>query len=1013
MADNIVVSVTDQVSNSVAAKFTTIATNARAASSAVAQLQQQLVSVGASNALNAALAATKASTSQLTSAVNSLTAQFTALNTAQSGAQSGLAGFTNTASSAAQALGSVGNAAAQTGRSMQSARTQTNGFGSSLANFSAGAVVVNAVKDSVTELIRELFSMAEKFYDGLVTIAQWQAGLDRYNIGLKQVSGSAAGFTTNNEFVRKTVQDLGLDLNTTGNAFIKLAAATQGTVLQGQATQQIFQSVAEAATVLHLSTQQVNNTFLALEQMVSKGTVSMEELRRQLGNNIPGAMQLAADAMGVTTSQLTQMIKQGQVMADDFLPRFAQAIHDKYGASVEDASNSAQAGLNRLSTAWTDLERAIADSGLGKAASGQLSILTDALNGVSEAMARAKAQGSGFWGQAGAAADSVMSFLSPYNALNYQAQSYAGIQAQLKQKQSDLSNTKDFYAANQLKYDISQLEKKLADLQSTMPTPTDASAGNLSADQLAKIQEQNNQAAVSKFLSTGKHQTRQQELQAALTEVDNEFKQATAHLQAGSDLYNQALAAATARKTQLQENYDKAGIRTAHRQQQNELSAEIQQWQGYADDRKQILQTDLANLQEQRNNGLLTEKDYIKSVGQAHADELTDLQAIAEKQAELAAGKDQLAVRQRYIAESKKLGEQLVTNAQDVQTQLSALAYKTTQTAQQQLLSLQQAGANQSRSNSNALLGIGLSSNQQAELSAYQQIQQRADAARLALTQQATKLGTLDSPEYVKGLQAISDAEQEQLTKEKAYFEQRDALQSDWKNGASAALNTFLDSSKNVAGQTQTLFTNAFNGLTDALTTFVTTGKLSFGDLINSMIAGLIKMELQAAESQIFQSLFSYIGIGATSGGTAALAGFASGGYTGNLGAHQIAGVVHGGEFVFDAQSTNKIGVANLMSMMKSAKGYDTGGYVGNAYIQNGSSAPAVAQTNLSVNITNNASDQVAITAKQSTDSAGNPTLEIMANLIEGQLAGKITQGRGKLHDAVSSKFGLRSIPGR
>lgn len=48
--------------------------------------------------------------------------------------------------------------------------------------------------------------------------------------------------------------------------------------------------------------------------------------------------------------------------------------------------------------------------------------------------------------------------------------------------------------------------------------------------------------------------------------------------------------------------------------------------------------------------------------------------------------------------------------------------------------------------------------------------------------------------------------------------------------------------------------------------------------------------------------------------------GFKQGGYTGNMGASQVAGVVHGQEYVFDAQATKRIGVDNL-NAMRSGKG--------------------------------------------------------------------------------------------
>ncbi|WP_218689118.1 phage tail tape measure protein [Psychrobacter sp. BF1] len=55
--------------------------------------------------------------------------------------------------------------------------------------------------------------------------------------------------------------------------------------------------------------------------------------------------------------------------------------------------------------------------------------------------------------------------------------------------------------------------------------------------------------------------------------------------------------------------------------------------------------------------------------------------------------------------------------------------------------------------------------------------------------------------------------------------------------------------------------------------------------------------------------------------------GFKQGGYTGNMGVNQVAGQVHGQEYVFDAQSTKNIGVDNL-NAMRSGKAVGGGGDV-------------------------------------------------------------------------------------
>ncbi|MDB5541233.1 MAG: double-strand break repair rad50 ATPase, partial [Devosia sp.] len=55
--------------------------------------------------------------------------------------------------------------------------------------------------------------------------------------------------------------------------------------------------------------------------------------------------------------------------------------------------------------------------------------------------------------------------------------------------------------------------------------------------------------------------------------------------------------------------------------------------------------------------------------------------------------------------------------------------------------------------------------------------------------------------------------------------------------------------------------------------------------------------------------------------------GFADGGYTGAGGKYAPAGVVHRGEFVFDAESVRRLGVNNLERI----RGFAAGGFVGHA----------------------------------------------------------------------------------
>lgn len=175
-------------------------------------------------------------------------------------------------------------------------------------------------------------------------------------------SGTAQELGTNNAFLRNTVQALGLDLKSAGAAFASLTAAARGTRLEGEGARSVFDAVAKASTAMGLSADETKGSLLAIQQMISKGTVSAEELRGQLGERLPGAFQIAARAMGVTTQQLGKMLEQGQLATDVFLPRFAAQMRIEMGGAAARAADTVQANLNRLSTAWTDLQTTVTQS---------------------------------------------------------------------------------------------------------------------------------------------------------------------------------------------------------------------------------------------------------------------------------------------------------------------------------------------------------------------------------------------------------------------------------------------------------------------------------------------------------------------------------------------------------------------------------------------------------------------------------------------------------------------------
>ncbi|WP_175831516.1 phage tail tape measure protein [Burkholderia cepacia] len=134
-------------------------------------------------------------------------------------------------------------------------------------------------------------------------------------------------------------------------------------------------------------------------------------------------------------------------------------------------------------------------------------------------------------------------------------------------------------------------------------------------------------------------------------------------------------------------------------------------------------------------------------------------------------------------------------------------------------------------------------------------------------TKGARKDGTLGSPEYLAEIDRINRAEAEQVERERGYVEQRLAVQRDWRVGASRAVALYQESAENAAGRAEEAFTSSFRSMEDALTSFVSTGKLDFRGLVNSMIADLARFAARAAMAPVFGALGSALGLGAASAG--------------------------------------------------------------------------------------------------------------------------------------------------
>lgn len=173
---------------------------------------------------------------------------------------------------------------------------------------------------------------------------------------------SGADGARNISFLNKQIKDLSLDMTGAYQGFQTLSGSMLGTKLQGQGVRDIYEGIAIASRVMNLTGEQTQGTFLAVSQIASKGIVSMEELRQQLAERIPGALKIAADAMNMPLQQFNKIVESGRLTAEVFLPRFAKAMKERFAGGVAVAVNSLQASKDRSNNAFTQMQIGMAAS---------------------------------------------------------------------------------------------------------------------------------------------------------------------------------------------------------------------------------------------------------------------------------------------------------------------------------------------------------------------------------------------------------------------------------------------------------------------------------------------------------------------------------------------------------------------------------------------------------------------------------------------------------------------------
>lgn len=208
-----------------------------------------------------------------------------------------------------------------------------------------------------------LYGVINTLGDVVKAYQMMEAAQSRLNV---VTGGNADAQARELDFIRRTANRLGIEMGTLADQYSQFAVATRATQFEGQATRDIFLSVAEAARVQKLSLEDTEGVFKALTQIIGKGKVQAEELRGQLGDRLPGAVQIMARALNVSTAELDKMMEQGKLTADALIP-FARQLKAEFGGGLTQALNSSTALMGQLGNVTQQTMLVFANNGFMKA----------------------------------------------------------------------------------------------------------------------------------------------------------------------------------------------------------------------------------------------------------------------------------------------------------------------------------------------------------------------------------------------------------------------------------------------------------------------------------------------------------------------------------------------------------------------------------------------------------------------------------------------------------------------
>jgi tape measure domain-containing protein len=241
--------------------------------------------------------------------------------------------------SGSQRLGAAGGAFLYGGGMGGGAGSALGGIAGGLMGGVPGAFTGAAVGqfvDNIGQQAAAIATLVAEINKSKIALAGVSTNVDDYN---KSISAATA---ISSKFLLPVSDGI--------KQFTKLKASVVGAGYSTEVTTKVFNGIAAAIIGTGGSTEDLNSALLATSQVFSKGKVSAEELRGQIGERLPGAFTLFAKSIGKTPQDLDKLLQDGKVGLKDFI-KFTDELNVKFGKTAETLAAAPENAGPRLKVA--------------------------------------------------------------------------------------------------------------------------------------------------------------------------------------------------------------------------------------------------------------------------------------------------------------------------------------------------------------------------------------------------------------------------------------------------------------------------------------------------------------------------------------------------------------------------------------------------------------------------------------------------------------------------------------